>query len=65
MIYFKSLLAADTHPREQMIQAIKAIGVRNWIQESGEPADTRVKSAYGDLSDLDALEHITQALAAD
>lgn len=65
MIYFKSLLAADTHPREQMIKAIKTVGVRSWIQESAGPTiEADVKPAPGDLSDLDTLEHISQALAA-
>jgi hypothetical protein len=73
LIYLKGLLAADTHPREQMIRAIKAVGERSWIHASGKtaanapanPTDDNVKSAHGDLSDLDALEHIREALAAD
>lgn len=73
LIYLKGLLAADTHPREQMIKAIKAVGERSWIHASGKtatdttakPTDDNVKPARRDLSDLDALEHIREALAAD
>lgn len=63
MIYFKGLLASNTHPREQMIQAIKTVGERGCVQVSGEMTTHRaVKPAHGNLSDLDALEHISQAL---
>lgn len=73
LIYLKGLLAADTHPREQMIKAIKAVGERSWIHASGKtaadttakPTDDNVKPARRNLSDLDALEHIREALAAD
>ena len=73
LIYLKGLLAAGTHPREQMITAIKAVGERSWIHASGKaladapvkPADAVAKPAYRNLSDLDALEHISEALAAD
>lgn len=65
LIYLKGLLAADTHPREQMIAAIKAIGERSWIYASRKTtADTPVKPAIGNLSDQDALKHIGEALAA-
>ncbi len=63
MIYFKGLLAADTHPREQMIKAIKIFGEHNWIQASNETAaDRDVKAAHRNLSDHDTLEHIELAL---
>lgn len=65
LIYLKGLLAAGTHPREQMITAIKAIGERSWIHASSKTtAGTAVKPANGNLSDQDALEHISEALAA-
>lgn len=63
MIYFKGLLAAQTHPQEQMIKAIKAVGERSRVQISGEPMTERVvKTSPGHLSDLELLEHINQAL---
>lgn len=73
LIYLQGLLAADTHPREQMIKAIKAIDERSWIPASDKaaadtavrPADDNVKPARDNLSDLDALEHIREVLAAD
>lgn len=73
LIYLKGLLAADTHPREQMIAAMKAIGEQRWIHASGKTTagptaksmDSPAKPVHRDLSDLDALEHISEALAAD
>jgi hypothetical protein len=63
MIYFKGLLDSNTHPREQMIQAIKTVGARSCVQVSGETTTHRtVKPARGNLSDLDVLEHISQVL---
>lgn len=73
LIYFKGLLTADTHPREQMIQAIKAIGARSWIRvsagTSGKPTakpdsgiDAVVKPTHSNLSDPEALEQISRAL---
>ena len=73
LVYLQGLLAADTHPREQMIKAIKAIGERSWVPASSDkatadtavrPADDNVKPARDNLSDLDALEHIREVLAA-
>lgn len=65
LIYLKGLLAADTHPREQMIAAIKALEGKSWIHASSKmPVDAPAKSAAGNLSDQDALEHISEALAA-
>lgn len=73
LIYLKGLLAADTHPREQMILAIKALAEQSWIHASNKtaagtavkPRDDNEKPVHRDLSDRDALEHISEALAAD
>lgn len=63
MIYFKGLLAAATHPHEQMIKAIKLVEERSRVQISGEPmTDRDAKRSPGQLSELELLEHITKAL---
>lgn len=73
LIYFKGLLTADTHPREQTIHAIKAIGARSWIRVSASPPgkptikpdsciDAIVKPTHSNLSDSEALEQISRAL---
>lgn len=63
MIYFKGLLAANTHPHEQMVQAIKTVRERSFVEVFGETITKRaLKPVHRSLSDLDALEHISQAL---
>lgn len=63
MIYFKGLLAANTHPHEQMVQAIKTVRERSSVEAFGETIARRaLEPVHRRLSDLDALEHISQAL---
>jgi hypothetical protein len=74
LIYFKGLLTAGTHPREDLIKAIKAIEVQNWFRASADPSDTTrpvepnsgngtvVRLPRGNLSDAEALEQISSAL---
>lgn len=72
LIYFKGLLTAGTHPREEMTKAIQTVGAQEWIRVSpaaaGAPAaePTRdgplTQSPRGDQADADALEQISRAL---
>ncbi|WP_424627935.1 hypothetical protein [Bradyrhizobium sp. SYSU BS000235] len=72
LIYFKGLLTAGTHPREEMTKAIQTVGAQDWIRVSPilpdapavEPAHIGPKpqSPRKDLSDADALEQIGRAL---
>lgn len=70
LIYFKGLLTAGTHPREEMAKAIQTVGAQDWIRVSPVPSSTPaadnnatvVQLPHGDLSDADALEQIGRAL---
>lgn len=71
LIYFKGLLTAGTHPREEMTKAIQTVGAQQWIRvSSAEPStpttdpgpDSTSRSPRNSLSDADALEQIGRAL---
>jgi hypothetical protein len=73
LIYFKGLLTAGTHPREEMTRAIQTVGARDWIRispaapsmpppEATASTDTVVQLPHGEPSDADALEQISRAL---
>lgn len=72
LIYFKGLLTAGTHPREEMTKAIQTVGAQEWIRVSPPLSNApAVEPAYAgptsqsprkDLSDADALEQIGRAL---
>ncbi|QPF86529.1 hypothetical protein IC762_09710 [Bradyrhizobium genosp. L] len=59
MIYAKGLLAAGTHPREQIVDAIRAIGGRNDASPRRDPDPSPLPS---DDPDVEVLDHISQAL---
>lgn len=72
LIYFKGLLTAGTHPREEMTKAIQTVGAQKWIRVSPAVTSTPIseRSPHGphtqslgsDPSDADALEQISRAL---
>ncbi len=72
LIYFKGLLTAGTHPREEMTKAIQAVGAQELIRVSPtspnapavEPthSDPTSQSSPRDLSDADTLKQISHAL---
>jgi hypothetical protein len=74
LIYFKGLLTAGTHPREEMTRAIQAVGAEELIRVSptipnapaGESASAgpSTLAPHSDASDVDAdaLEQISRAL---
>lgn len=74
LIYFKGLLTAGTHPREEMTKAIQTVGAQELIRVSspvpsaptGGPAsaDLSTLAPHSDVSeaDADALEQISRAL---
>lgn len=72
LIYFKGLLTAGTHPRDEMTKAIQTVGAQEWIRVSPSVPDasTVTPADIGparqpprkDLSDADALEQISRAL---
>ncbi|MEH2510541.1 hypothetical protein V1291_001895 [Nitrobacteraceae bacterium AZCC 1564] len=72
LIYFKGLLTAGTHPRQEMTKAIQTVGAQEWIHVSpalpsaptNDPArtDSAPQSPRSDLSDADTLEQISRAL---
>jgi len=72
LVYFKGLLTAGTHPREEMTKAIQTVGAQEWIRVSpavpNAPATEPTHNGppgqlpRGDLSDADALEQISRAL---
>lgn len=72
LIYFKGLLTAGTHPREEMTKAIQTVGAQKWIRVSpavastptSEPAphSAHAQPPSSDSSDADALEQISRAL---
>jgi hypothetical protein len=75
LIYFKGLLTAGTHSREEMTKAIQTVGARDWIRvsptarstpatEAAASAGTVVQLAHSEPSDADALEQISRALGA-
>ena len=69
LIYFKGLLAADTHPRDQMLEAIDSVRAQRYRSTSpmGRLADEFVETArptwMGYASDANALALIARALS--
>lgn len=71
MIYFKGLLAAGTHPHDDMIKAIKTVGTRGRIRKSTPlsviPVATSAKPhaespSSGSDTEADVLDQIGKAL---
>lgn len=73
LIYFKGLLTAGTHPREEMTKAIQTVGAQDWIRispvapstpptEAVTSTGTVVQLPHSEPSDADALEQIGRAL---
>lgn len=71
MIYFKGLLAAGTHPHDDMIKAIKTVGTRGRIRKSTPlsviPAATSAKPhtegpSSASNTEADLLDQIGKAL---
>ena len=73
LIYFKGLLTAGTHPRDEMTKAIQTVGAQDWIRVSPAPptntaaieaanTSTVVQLPRSEPSDADALEQISRAL---
>ena len=74
MIYFKGLLTAGTHPRNEMIRAIKAVSARNWnrksaplsvVPDASSGSESATTASQGDDADSDVLEQIGKALKMD
>jgi len=66
LIYFKGLLAANTHPHEEMVPALRNIasgsGFGGLPPRSKRPGGT-AKPIAGRTSDVEALKQIARALA--
>ena len=69
LIYFKGLIAADTHPRDQMLTAIDAVR-RGWADRTAELSTKSVLELEGvgpyeidPISHADALAAIERALS--
>ncbi|RYH68024.1 MAG: hypothetical protein EON54_03120 [Alcaligenaceae bacterium] len=64
LLYFKGLIVAHTHPKQQMVDAIKHAD--NLLDQATEPGtELVVHSSRSDLvsGDQDTLEHIAGALS--
>jgi len=65
LIYFKGLLAANTHPHEEMVPALR--NVASWSGFGGLPPRSKrpgetAKPTAGRTSDVEALKQIARAL---
>jgi hypothetical protein len=66
LIYFKALLTAETHSRDEMVQALRHIALRTSEGSPSSPAGPAetAKPLIGDDSrdDIEVLEHIARGL---
>jgi hypothetical protein len=66
LIYFKGVLNANTHPREEMVSAFRNIVSKNAFEDLPPPPEgprETEKHAVGRTSDVEVLEQIARGLA--
>jgi hypothetical protein len=63
LVYFKGLITAKTHPREQMVRAINIVHDRH-LERQLVVVPHRETQSFDDRSDDETLAHIAEALEA-